>query len=54
MPHFIIDCSEDIIQQESPDEIMQAVYEVAAATGLFAALEKCIMPLYAPVTQWLE
>ena len=37
MPHFIIDCSENIIQQRSPDEIMQAVYEVAEATGLFAA-----------------
>src|ERR1051325_1225189 len=37
MPHFIIDCSEKIIQQKSPDEIMQAVYDVAEATGLFAA-----------------
>ena len=37
MPHFIIDCSENVIQQKSPDEIMQAVYDVAEATGLFAA-----------------
>ena len=37
MPHFIIDCSDNIIQQKSPDEIMRAVYEVAEATGLFAA-----------------
>src|SRR5215211_5327912 len=36
MPHFIIDCSENIIQQKSPDEIMQAVYDVAEATRLFA------------------
>ena len=36
MPHFIIDCSESIIQQKSPDEIMKAVYETAEATGLFA------------------
>lgn len=36
MPHFIIDCSENVIQQKSPDEIMQAVYAVAEATGLFA------------------
>jgi 5-carboxymethyl-2-hydroxymuconate isomerase len=36
MPHFIIDCSENIIEQKSPEEIMQAVYEVAEATGLFA------------------
>ena len=37
MPHFIIDCSENVIQQKSPDEIMQAVYDVAEASGLFAA-----------------
>ncbi|HSJ87555.1 MAG TPA: 5-carboxymethyl-2-hydroxymuconate Delta-isomerase [Anaerolineales bacterium] len=37
MPHFIIDCSENVIQQKSADEIMQAVYETAEATGLFAA-----------------
>ena len=37
MPHFIIDCSENIIRQKSPDEIMRAVYDVAEATGLFAA-----------------
>jgi 5-carboxymethyl-2-hydroxymuconate isomerase len=36
MPHFIIDCSENVLQQRSPDEIMQAVYEVAEATGIFA------------------
>jgi 5-carboxymethyl-2-hydroxymuconate isomerase len=36
MPHFIIDCSENIIQQKSPEEIMQAVHDVAEATGLFA------------------
>lgn len=37
MPHFIIDCSESVVQQKSPDEIMQAVYDVAEASGLFAA-----------------
>lgn len=36
MPHFIIDCSENIIERKSPEEIMQAVYEAAEATGLFA------------------
>jgi 5-carboxymethyl-2-hydroxymuconate isomerase len=36
MPHFIIDCSESIIQQKSPDEIMQTVYDAAESTGLFA------------------
>lgn len=36
MPHFIIECSESIIRQKSPDEIMQAVYDVAEQSGLFA------------------
>ena len=36
MPHFIIECSENIIQELSPEEIMQAVYDVAEETGLFA------------------
>lgn len=37
MLHFIIECSASITQQKSPDEIMQAVYEVAETTGLFPA-----------------
>lgn len=36
MPHFIIDCSENITQEKTPTEIMQAVYDTAEATGLFA------------------
>jgi 5-carboxymethyl-2-hydroxymuconate isomerase len=36
MPHFIIDCSENVINQRTPDEIMQEVYDVAEASGLFA------------------
>ena len=36
MPHFIIECSQDVVEQESPEAIMQAVYDVAEATGLFA------------------
>lgn len=36
MPHFIIDCSQDILLQRTPDELMDAVYESADATGLFA------------------
>lgn len=35
MPHFILDCSEHIIQLKSPEEIIQAVYDAADATGLF-------------------
>lgn len=36
MPHFIIDCSADILRQRNANEIMQAVYDTAAASGLFA------------------
>jgi 5-carboxymethyl-2-hydroxymuconate isomerase len=36
MPHFVIDCSENVIQKKSAAEIMQAVYDAADATGLFA------------------
>ena len=36
MPHFIIDCSEDILLEKTPEEIMAAVYQVATSSGLFA------------------
>lgn len=36
MPHFVIECSEDIIKIRTPLEIMEAVYEIAEATKLFA------------------
>ena len=36
MPHFVIECSEDILSVKNPGEIMQAVYETADATRLFA------------------
>jgi len=36
MPHFVIDCSENIISARTPEEIMQAVYNTAESTGLFA------------------
>lgn len=35
MPHFIVDCSENIFGGKSPDEVMRAVYGAAEATGLF-------------------
>ena len=35
MPHFVIDCSEDIIAMKSPEEIMQNVYNTAESTQLF-------------------
>ena len=36
MPHFVIDCSENIIKKQSPEIIMQSVYDTAESTGLFA------------------
>lgn len=35
MPHFILDCSENIISLKSPQEIMQQVYDTAESTNLF-------------------
>ncbi len=35
MPHFILDCSENIIQLKSPEEIIQEVYNAAESTELF-------------------
>ncbi|GAA3587830.1 5-carboxymethyl-2-hydroxymuconate Delta-isomerase [Flavivirga amylovorans] len=35
MPHFIIDCSENILTMQQPDTIMQEVHKAATDTGLF-------------------
>lgn len=35
MPHFVIDCSENIIKLKSPQDIMQKVYDAAEITNLF-------------------
>lgn len=35
MPHFIIDCSENIISKKSPSKIMQNVYSTEESTNLF-------------------
>lgn len=35
MPHFVIDCSENVIKLESPEHIMQSVFDVAFSSGLF-------------------
>ena len=32
MPHFVIDCSENVIVLKSPNEIMQNVYDSAEST----------------------
>ena len=36
MPHFVIECSENIIKIKMPEEIIQAVYNIALSTNLFA------------------
>lgn len=36
MPHFVIDCSKNILALQSPQEIIQKVYDTADASGLFA------------------
>ncbi len=36
MPHFVIDCSKNVIEQQTPEVIMQSVHETALSTGLFA------------------
>ena len=35
MPHFVIDCSKNIIELKSPNDIMQKVYDIAEASELF-------------------
>ena len=35
MPHFIIDCSKQIIELKSPEDIMRKVYDAADLTRLF-------------------
>lgn len=35
MPHFIIDCSENVIRLKSADDIMQEVFNAASSTALF-------------------
>lgn len=37
MPHFVIECSQNIIKLKTPEEILHAVYDIAEETGLFAA-----------------
>jgi 5-carboxymethyl-2-hydroxymuconate isomerase len=35
MPHFILDCSENILKIQEPKVVLQEVYETAFSTGLF-------------------
>ena len=36
MPHFIIDCSADVLSRATPETLLKCVYQAATATGLFA------------------
>lgn len=36
MPHFIVDCSERILEIQEPRKTIEAVFETAFETGLFA------------------
>ena len=33
MPHFVIDCSEDILWMKAGEEILKAVHFIAESTG---------------------
>ncbi|MDA6071967.1 5-carboxymethyl-2-hydroxymuconate Delta-isomerase [Flavobacterium sp. AC] len=39
MPHFIIDCSENVIRLKSAEDIMQDVFNAALSTDLFTESE---------------
>ena len=35
MPHFVVDCSENVFQIHSPEEILRQIHDTAEATRLF-------------------
>ena len=35
MPHFILDCSEPILEIQDPQKVIEAVFKIAFETGLF-------------------
>lgn len=35
MPHFILDCTENILELKEPKEIIEEIFETAFSTGLF-------------------
>ena len=37
MPHFVIDCSHSVLNLTTAEKLMQAVFEAAESTNLFAA-----------------
>ncbi len=39
MPHFIIECSEDVLTMQKPNQTVDAIHETALETGLFDTLK---------------
>ena len=39
MPHFVIDCSETILELKQPETILKAIHETAVNTGLFTEID---------------
>jgi 5-carboxymethyl-2-hydroxymuconate isomerase len=35
MPHFVIDCSSNILDIQKPEDILESVHQAATKTGLF-------------------
>ena len=35
MPHFIVDCTEKILELKDPKELIEEIFETAFSTGLF-------------------
>lgn len=35
MPHFVLDCSQQILELKSPESIIQKIYDTARSTDLF-------------------
>ena len=35
MPHFIVDCTEKILELKNPKELIEEIFETAFSTGLF-------------------
>jgi len=53
MPHIIIDCTENIIKQQPPQKVLNAVFEAAFATALFGkkAIKVRMNPFQYSLTQ---
>ena len=39
MPHFVIECSENILKIHSAEDIIRSVYDTAVSTNLFAVAD---------------